>query len=307
MVAMINNLNAFRLKWLPKIDAWLTDGIQQDADQKMLGESMAYSVNAGGKRLRPLFTLATLTTLGQPIDDDLLKASCALELMHAYSLIHDDLPAMDNDALRRGKATNHIVYGAGMATLAGDGLQTLAFQWLVDNHLSDAVKTQLVLALAKAAGPSGMVAGQADDIEFEGTRLSLPQLKKLDRNKTGALIHYSIAAGLIMAQVPPAKQRDLLTFADDYGAAFQIYDDILDVVGTEKQIGKPVHQDADKNTYPNLLGLNGAYQALNQVVQHARQALKFAGQDLGVDVSLLADFCNYFKLKDEKNNGKATS
>lgn len=297
---MATKLNVFQSEWLPKINHFLETQIPADTDEETLAEAMSYSVNAGGKRLRPLFTLAVLSIFDKPITQDVLKAVCALELMHSYSLIHDDLPAMDNDDLRRGKATNHVVYGAGMATLAGDGLQTLAFQWLVDNQLPAEVRSELTLELAKAAGPEGMVSGQADDIHFEGTRLSLAGLQKLDKHKTGALIRYAINAGLIIGGISPDDRSDLLAFAESYGAAFQIYDDILDVVGTEQQIGKPVHQDASKNTYPNLLGLAGAKAALNQTVADARQSLTIASQKLGVDTTLLAEFCNYFVLKDEQ-------
>lgn len=303
---MGNRLTNFTSEWVPKINKVLETQIAKDTDQTRLAAAMSYSVNAGGKRLRPLLTLATLTTLGQSIDDDVLKAASALELMHSYSLIHDDLPAMDNDDLRRGKPTNHVKFGAGMATLAGDGLQALAFQWLVDNRLSDDLHAELTLALAKAAGPHGMVSGQADDIEFEGTRLDLEELQKLDRNKTGALIRYAVEAGLIMAKVPGFQRQSFLKFAENFGAAFQIYDDILDVVGDEKTIGKPVHQDAGKNTYPNLMGLTKAYQALDQVVGQAVLAIDQAGRDLSIDTSLLKDFCSYFAIKDEKRHGKTT-
>ncbi|KRL09255.1 farnesyltranstransferase [Lentilactobacillus otakiensis DSM 19908 = JCM 15040] len=278
----------------------LANEITQDTDQTTLAAAMNYSVNAGGKRLRPLLTLAVLTSLGDKIDHTVLKTSCALELMHSYSLIHDDLPAMDNDDLRRGKPTNHVKFGAGMATLAGDGLQPLAFQWLVDNDLDNETQAELTLALAKAAGPHGMVSGQADDIEFEGTRLSLEGLQKLDRNKTGALIRYAVEAGLIMGRVIPEKRQSLLTFAEKFGEAYQIYDDILDVVGTEAEIGKPVHQDAGKNTYPNLVGLDQSYEMLHETIQQAQQALQTAGEELSIDTNLLNDFTSYFKNEDEK-------
>lgn len=297
---MGTKLSKFIQTWVPQIDTILENDIQRDADQRRLAESMSYSVNAGGKRLRPLLTLATLQTVGHPIDHVILKVACALELMHSYSLIHDDLPAMDNDDLRRGKPTNHVKYGAGMATLAGDGLQTLAFQWLVDNNLNSSKQAELTLALSKAAGPHGMVSGQADDIQFEGTRLSLKGLQKLDRNKTGALIRYAVEAGLIIAATPKSDRKLLLQFAELFGSAFQIYDDILDVVGDEKAIGKPVHQDNGKNTYPNLLGLDQSYSVLSQTVARAKQVLYDAQQLSGIDTSLLVDFCSYFKIKDEK-------
>lgn len=297
---MGTKLTEFENLWVPKINQVLENEIAPDSDQQTLTKAMSYSVNAGGKRLRPLLTLAVLTSLGANIDHTILKASCALELMHSYSLIHDDLPAMDNDDLRRGKPTNHVKFGAGMATLAGDGLQPLSFQWLVDNDLDSETQAELVLALAKAAGPHGMVSGQADDIEFEGTRLPLEGLQKLDRNKTGALIRYAVDAGLIMGRVIPEKRKALLSFAEKFGEAYQIYDDILDVVGTEAQIGKPVHQDAGKNTYPNLVGLDKSYEMLHKTVKDAQNALNQAGQDLSIDTGLLNDFTSYFKNKDEE-------
>ncbi|GAD15740.1 polyprenyl synthetase family protein [Lentilactobacillus otakiensis] len=297
---MATKLTDFENLWIPKINHVLANEITQDTDQTTLAAAMNYSVNAGGKRLRPLLTLAVLTSLGDKIDHTVLKTSCALELMHSYSLIHDDLPAMDNDDLRRGKPTNHVKFGAGMATLAGDGLQPLAFQWLVDNDLDNETQAELTLALAKAAGPHGMVSGQADDIEFEGTRLSLEGLQKLDRNKTGALIRYAVEAGLIMGRVIPEKRQSLLTFAEKFGEAYQIYDDILDVVGTEAEIGKPVHQDAGKNTYPNLVGLDQSYEMLHETIQQAQQALQTAGEELSIDTNLLNDFTSYFKNEDEK-------
>ncbi|GAA3195225.1 polyprenyl synthetase family protein [Lentilactobacillus kefiri] len=297
---MGTKLTEFENLWVPKINQVLENEIAPDTDQKTLTNAMSYSVNAGGKRLRPLLTLAVLTSLGDNIDHTILKTSCALELMHSYSLIHDDLPAMDNDNLRRGKPTNHVKFGAGMATLAGDGLQPLSFQWLVDNDLDSETQAELVLALAKAAGPHGMVSGQADDIEFEGTRLPLEGLQKLDQNKTGALIRYAVEASLIMGRVIPEKRQAMLTFAEKFGEAYQIYDDILDIVGTEAQIGKPVHQDAGKNTYPNLLGLDKSYEMLHKTVKAAQDALSQAGRDLSIDTSLLNDFTSYFKNKDEK-------
>ncbi len=292
-------LSNFVQKWTPKINQFLSTQIPRDSDQAVLAAAMSYSVDAGGKRLRPLLTLATFQTFGISVKEASFKATCALELMHTYSLIHDDLPAMDNDDLRRGKPTNHVKFGAGMATLAGDGLQALAFQWLVDNQLSAPIKSELALAMAKAAGPSGMAAGQADDIEFEGKKLDLSALQKLDRYKTGALIRYAVEAGLIMGEIPDDQRPYFLTFAEKFGAAFQIYDDILDVVGDEKTIGKPVHQDQQKNTYPNLLGLKVAYQDLQTTINQATAALATATKNFGIDTSLLADFCSYFVVKDE--------
>ena len=286
----------FERRFRPRINQFLRQYLHQDVDQSTLNRAMNFSVLAGGKRLRPLLTLATLTTLHQPITINVMKATCALELLHTYSLIHDDLPAMDDDGLRRSKPTNHAIFGAGMATLAGDGLLTLAFQWLVDNSLPDSVQVKLVHALSKAAGPSGMVSGQASDIEFERTQLPLSRLKVLHRHKTGALIHYAVEAGLIIGHAPHGVVKPMLQFADHFGLAFQIYDDILDVVGTEEQLGKPVHQDAAKNTYPNLLGLSGAYRQLAKVLAAGKRNLRSLGQRSKINVNLLLAFFSYFKV-----------
>ncbi|XIF20298.1 MAG: polyprenyl synthetase family protein [Acetilactobacillus jinshanensis] len=287
----------FEKTYRPKINQYLKNNLKKDIDQKILNRAMNFSVLAGGKRLRPMLTIATLKTLGTKLTPPRLKAACALELLHTYSLIHDDLPAMDDDGLRRRQPTSHAVFGAGMATLAGDGLLTLAFQWLVDNSLSAETKVKLVHGLSKAAGPSGMVSGQASDIEFENHQLPLSRLRVLHRHKTGALIHYAVQAGLIMGHADKQFIKPLLKFADSFGLAFQIYDDILDVVGSEIELGKPVGQDSGKNTYPNLLGLNGAYDQLETVLKHGKHDLDDLNQNSSIDTRLLKSFFSYFQVK----------
>lgn len=280
------------------VNDYLEQQINADINQPVLAKSMTYSLEAGGKRLRPALTIATLEALQVPLTNDILRAVCAVELLHTYSLIHDDLPAMDNDALRRGHPTNHIKFGAGMATLAGDGLLTLAFQWLTDNQLPDRIKSELVLCLARAAGPAGMVAGQAKDIEGEKVQLTISQLQQLHRQKTGALITYAVVAAGIIAQQNQAVIQLLNSFGASYGLAFQIYDDILDVTATEQQLGKAVDKDQQehKNTYPGLLGLTGAKQALNQALTQARQLRAQLNAITGHSLVGLDDFFAYFKL-----------
>lgn len=260
-------------------------------------EAMSYSLLAGGKRIRPNLLYETLKGYGK-------QESCgdeyaaAIEMIHTYSLIHDDLPAMDNDDLRRGEPTNHVKFGAGMATLAGDGLLTLAFQWLTDNELPIEVQARLTLALAKAAGPSGMVAGQARDIEGEGKHLKLAELQYLHRQKTGALLKYAVQAGGIITEQPAAVIELLGSFGAQFGLAFQIYDDIMDVVATPEQMGKATHKDAaeHKNTYPGLLGLDGAKEqlqkALDQAIEDQDQLAKLTGRSMDSFDQFLA----YFKL-----------
>jgi len=291
-------LKQFETTWVPRLNAPLQAAINQDSGDPRLAEAMTYSVMAGGKRLRPLLTVATLQALNVPFDEDRdWRPTMALELLHTYSLIHDDLPAMDNDDLRRGEPTNHVKFGAGMATLAGDGLLTLAFQWLTATDLPAATQAQLVQALAVAAGPGGMVAGQAKDVQSEHVDLPLARLRVLHREKTGALLHYAVQAGLIIGQAPQAQWTPYLQFADAFGLAFQIYDDILDVVGTAAELGKATQKDAGeaKNTYPGKLGLAGANQALIDTIQTGKQALAALPASEGRD--LLTSFFSYFDTK----------
>lgn len=293
-----SRLQTFETTWVPRLNAPLADAIAADSGDERLAAAMSYSVLAGGKRLRPLLTVATMQTLGATFDEKRdWRPVMALELLHTYSLIHDDLPAMDNDALRRGEPTNHMKFGAGMATLAGDGLLTLAFQWLTATDLSAETRAALVQALAVAAGPHGMVAGQAKDIQNEHVDLPMDRLRVLHREKTGALLHYAVQAGLILAAAPQELWTPLLKFADAFGLAFQIYDDILDVVSTPAELGKATQKDAGeaKNTYPGKLGLTGANQALIKTIAQGQAAL----DDLPatIDTSLLAAFFSYFDTK----------
>lgn len=281
------------------INDYLAHHLRADVDEPTLFSSMDYSLMAGGKRLRPALTLAVVEMTGGTITADRLRAACALELLHTYSLIHDDLPAMDNDNLRRGQATNHVKYGAGMATLAGDGLLTLAFQWVSDNELPSMTKAQLTTKLAVAAGPSGMVAGQARDILGERRTLSLPQLQYLHRQKTGALLKYAVEAGGILTNQPQPMLAQLARFGAQFGLAFQIYDDILDVTATASQLGKATHKDAgeNKNTYPGLQGLTGAEQQLKQALAAARQTQQHLTAMSDYSFDGLDQFLAYFKVK----------
>lgn len=281
-----------------RVNDYLSDHLAADIDQPTLAAAMRYSTLAGGKRLRPTLTLATVEMLGGALDENVVRAVAALELLHTYSLIHDDLPAMDNDDLRRGLPTNHRKFGAGMATLAGDGLLTLAFQWVTDNHLPAAVKSRLALELAKAAGPAGMVAGQARDIEGTGQHLTLDQLRYLHRQKTGALLRYAVLAGGIITAQPAAVLQLLARFGSSYGLAFQIYDDLMDVIGTTAQMGKKVGKDAaeHKNTYPGLLGITGAEEQLHRALDQAKDSQASLARLTGRSFAGYDDFLAYFKL-----------
>lgn len=284
-------------KYQKLVNDYLGQHLKEDVSERHLQASMSYSVLAGGKRLRPALTLAVADAFHVPLKTEVLKAASAVELLHTYSLIHDDLPAMDNDDLRRGEPTNHRRFGSGMATLAGDGLLTLAFQWLSQSGLSSEVSLTLVQELSKAAGPSGMVAGQAMDIENTGNRLTYEQLKVLHEAKTGALIRYSVLAGGIIAQASSDHLQILGDFGAAYGLAFQIYDDLMDEISTPEKMGKAVHKDQSeqKNTYPGLFGIAGTKQHLSQVLG---QAQELAGQLQAVspDFKLLDEFLAYFQV-----------
>lgn len=243
----------------------------------VLREAMAYSLEAGGKRLRPLLLFATLQAFGKERNLG-VGAACALEMIHTYSLVHDDLPCMDDDDLRRGKPTNHKVFGEAMAVLAGDGLLTYAFQVIMayeQKEISAEKKVRLVLELAKAAGPEGMVGGQVADMEAEGKRLKIDELEYIHKHKTGKLLEFAVLAGAILSDATEEQEEKLLTFAKYIGLAFQIRDDILDVEGTEEEIGKPIGSDLsnEKSTYTTLFTVDRAKDILEETIAEAKGAI----------------------------------
>ena len=257
-------------------DAYMMSLIEGEAIPNQLKESMLYSLSVGGKRLRPILLFAVLDTLG-------LEATCgyqtasALEMIHTYSLIHDDLPAMDDDDLRRGKPTNHKVFGEATAILAGDSLLTHAFKVICsDEGLSLQQRLALVSMLSMAAGPMGMVAGQMLDMEAETKPITLEQLKQIHVNKTGRLIEFSIVAAAIIAQASEETIQLLRQFAGHVGLAFQIKDDILDVEGNGELIGKDVGSDMEngKSTYVSLTSLDEAKVMLNEEIEAALAILE---------------------------------
>lgn len=248
----------------------------QEGEALRLAESMRYSLEAGGKRVRPVLCLLACEAVGAPAARA-LPCALALEYVHTYSLIHDDLPAMDDDDLRRGKPTNHVVFGEGLAILAGDGLLTEAFRVLAcEGDLAPVQRVDAVRVLAEAAGWRGMVGGQALDLEGElltrqGSAYGLSHLQLIHRLKTGALLRASLELGGIAGDALPAH-RDLLREAGAaLGLAFQIQDDLLDATSTAEDMGKRVGKDADKGkiTYPALLGLSGAREALKEATERA--------------------------------------
>jgi geranylgeranyl diphosphate synthase, type II len=247
---------------------------------ELLRESMRYSLLAGGKRLRPVLVIATAEALGGD-EDKALPFACAIEMIHTYSLIHDDLPCMDDDDFRRGKPTNHKVFGEAQAILAGDALLTEAFGLMVAGARKAGLPPETALTIvdegARFAGARGMVGGQVWDLLSENRPVSLEGLERIHRRKTGDLIAYSVRVGARVAGVNDGELMDALTrFAYGLGLAFQIQDDILDVVGDEKLIGKPVGSDEAnrKATYPALLGLEKSRELLQEVTENAKSAIR---------------------------------
>jgi len=275
---------------IPQVEAEMFALVEKIDAPVNLKESMLYSLKAGGKRIRPLFVLAVLELYNKNLKDGLTVGS-VVEVIHTYSLIHDDLPSMDNDDFRRGKPTNHKVYGEALATLAGDALNTLAFGILARMDVSAEKRIELVNLLSKAAGAEGMVGGQVLDMEGEKRQLNLTELEHVHVNKTGALLRFSIEAGAVLADVTQENRETLKEYAHHIGLAFQIQDDILDIEGTTEELGKTAGKDvaSDKSTYPALLSLDGAKEKLTEHYQHAINAL----DKLEVDSSLLREFAAY--------------
>lgn len=254
-----------------------------------LAEAMRYSVMAGGKRLRPLLALMAAEACGaDPVEA--LPAACALELVHTYSLVHDDLPAMDDDDLRRGRPTCHKAFDEATAVLAGDGLLTLAFEVIVRHTRRPEAAVACVRALAEAAGPAGMVGGQMADLEAEGrTDGTLEKLEAIHRRKTGALLCAALRMGAAVAGAPEPVARALDSYGHAVGLAFQIVDDLLDVQGDETKMGKRVQKDSDlgKWTYPGFLGIEGSRLRARQLAEEAIAALAPLG-DRGARLRALA-------------------
>ncbi len=265
---------------LVRVEQALSDWVSADAPAG-LGQAMRYAVLDGGKRLRPLLVLAASEAV-QGHAEAALRAACAVELIHAYSLVHDDLPCMDNDVLRRGKPTAHVQFGEAQALLAGDALQALAFELLTPEgeQVPPAMQSELCRLLARAAGARGMAGGQAIDLASIGQPLSEPELRAMHRLKTGALLQASVAMGAACGTGVPAAARAAL---HDYGAAiglaFQVVDDILDVTADSQALGKTAGKDAaaDKPTYVSLLGLPASQALAEELGLQAQRALDASG------------------------------
>lgn len=266
-----------------RIDQALEDRLSDALiEAPALHAAMRYSVLGGGKRIRPALCIGAALAVGSE-ENRAVVPGCAVELIHAYSLIHDDLPAMDDDELRRGRPTTHIAFNEATAILAGDALQALAFQWLSDApDLSVELRLRMVRELAAASGSHGMVGGQAIDLAAVGRTLTLNALEVMHRRKTGALIEASVRLGALTADDLSDEQLTALTrYARALGLAFQVQDDLLDIEGTTDEIGKPRGSDAAraKPTYPALLGISGAREHLDSLLETTLQSLREFGSE----------------------------
>ncbi|MET0333955.1 MAG: polyprenyl synthetase family protein [Rhizobacter sp.] len=256
-----------------------------------LGQAMRYGVLDGGKRLRPLLVLAAADAVGGNIDAA-LRSACAVELIHAYSLIHDDMPCMDNDVLRRGKPTVHVQFGEAQAMLAGDAMQALAFEVLTpDDGVPPALQARLCSLLARSAGHAGMAGGQAIDLASIGVALDEQALRDMHHRKTGALLQGSVLMGAACGQTSAATWQALTEYGDAIGLAFQVVDDILDVTQASETLGKTAGKDQHNNkpTYVSVLGLDAARHHARELRESALSALARSGL---ADVQRLAELAN---------------
>lgn len=261
----------------------IEDFLQKRTNKKGISkvdDAMIYSLMAGGKRIRPVLLMATAEALGVK-GYNFLPVACGLEMIHTYSLIHDDLPCMDDDDYRRGRLTNHKVYGEAMAVLAGDGLLTLAFEVMLEQkNVDPKTLIEVVREVAMCAGNFGMVGGQGLDLENEGKDITAEELRTMHAGKTGALFIAAVRGGARLANATDEQLLALTKFADLLGLAFQITDDILDVEGNEQELGKPVGSDEKnhKSTYVSLYTLEGAKALAEKTVAEAMQCLEIFGE-----------------------------
>ncbi|KRL01943.1 geranylgeranyl pyrophosphate synthase [Lactobacillus equicursoris DSM 19284 = JCM 14600 = CIP 110162] len=262
----------FQAKYTPIINDYLEQNLAKESDDPRFAEIMAYSVMAGGKRLRPLLFLATLDSLGKDIDQKAVQTACGIELIHTYSLIHDDLPAMDNDDYRRGKLTSHKKWGEAEAILAGDGLLPLGIQWIAEGSQS----AKLVEIITKAVGPAGMVGGQYLDIDTTNNdSVDAQTIDHMEWLKTGCLILASVEMATAFAGAAQEQAAKYLDFAKDFGRGYQLYDDLVDIVETSEEAGKLTHKDQEvgKNNSLTMQGAAETRQELKDLIAKGQAAL----------------------------------
>lgn len=291
-------MNDFQVYLKEKTDFFETElkkELKELSYPETIANGMEYAILNGGKRLRPFLLFATLELLNEDIKKG-VKSAIALEMIHSYSLVHDDLPALDNDDYRRGKLTTHKVFGEAEGILIGDSLLTYAFYVLSQKNLELLSSKQIVNIISKTseyAGINGMIGGQMIDIESENKKIDLETLKYIHSHKTGKLIKLPIEIACIIANVEKDKKEVLEEYADLIGLAFQVKDDILDVEGTFEDLGKPVGSDVDlhKATYPSILGMEESKKILNNTVEKAKEIIKNKfGDEKGKILISLADF-----------------
>lgn len=285
------DLQAFLQERRDAVQAGLAELFAEDGMPSVLREAMEYSLLSSGKRLRPLLVLAAAESFHVDTKDA-LSAALAVELIHCYSLIHDDLPEMDDDDLRRGRPTNHKVFGQATALLAGDGLLTYAFEQLSKPLPVPASRQlEMIRVLAAAAGPYGMVGGQQADMMAEGKHGTLEDLMYIHSRKTGALIRASVVIGSLFADLPPEQRNALYTYGERIGFAFQLMDDWLDVVSDTESLGKTAGRDeaVQKLTWPSVVGLDETHRRAQACVDQACEAL----QDADVDAPALVALARY--------------
>lgn len=296
-------MNDFQVYLKEKTDFFETElkkELKELSYPETIAKGMEYAILNGGKRLRPFLLFSTLELLNQNIEKG-VKSAIALEMIHSYSLVHDDLPALDNDDYRRGKLTTHKVFGEAEGILIGDSLLTYAFYVLSQKNLELLSSKQIVNIISKTseyAGIDGMIGGQMIDIQSENKKIDLETLKYIHSHKTGKLIKLPIEIACIIANLEKDKREVLEEYADLIGLAFQVKDDILDVEGTFEDLGKPVGSDVDlhKATYPSILGMEESKKILNNTVEKAKEIIKNKfGEEKGKVLISLADF-----IKDRK-------
>ncbi|WP_217586666.1 polyprenyl synthetase family protein [Lentibacillus saliphilus] len=293
---MTGSLDQFFKTYKTEVENRMIHFLEDLNSTAQLKEAMRYSVNAGGKRIRPLLLMASYLAYAKDVEKTYSSAA-ALEFIHTYSLIHDDLPAMDDDDIRRGKPTNHKAFDEATAILAGDALLTYSFEIVAqDDLLSDREKVYLIKLLSETSGPNGMVAGQVLDMAAESKYVDLEALETIHKLKTGELLKFAVRAGAYLGQATDEQISHLDQYAHYMGLIFQVQDDILDVIGEENKIGKPVKSDEGnlKSTYPQLLGIDGAIQQKERYAALAKEAL----QNANADESYLFQLIDYFSKRD---------
>eukprot|EP00543_Licmophora_paradoxa_P011219 CAMPEP_0202458290 /NCGR_PEP_ID=MMETSP1360-20130828/24066_1 /ASSEMBLY_ACC=CAM_ASM_000848 /TAXON_ID=515479 /ORGANISM="Licmophora paradoxa, Strain CCMP2313" /LENGTH=316 /DNA_ID=CAMNT_0049078763 /DNA_START=155 /DNA_END=1105 /DNA_ORIENTATION=+ len=288
------DLDAYLLSKKGPIEAALEASVvSKEPETKKICESMLYSLMAGGKRIRPVLCLAACEMFGGT-EEQAMPAAVALEMIHTMSLIHDDLPSMDNDDLRRGKPTNHVIYGEDVAILAGDALLSDSFKHVAENTKGVAAERVLdvVIRLGKSVGPKGLAGGQVMDLECEGKEdVTLDDLRWIHTHKTATLLQVACASGAVMGGATPEEVEAVEKFALNIGLAFQVADDILDVTASTEDLGKTAgkDEDTDKTTYPKLMGLDGAQAEAQRLIDEAKACLEPFGEK-AAPLKAIADY-----------------